>query len=116
MRNRLHLRPRQADDFTLDSVFFLIIRQPTSSTRRLTLFPYTTLFRSTFQYLTGLPSFPDPQTLRRFLLNAPERLWQQLHALNDRLLQHFIHKPDRRSRLIFDLDSTVVTVFGHQEE
>ena len=21
----------------------------------------------TFQYLTGLPSFPDPQTLRRFL-------------------------------------------------
>src|SRR5215831_11431300 len=26
----------------------------------------------TFQYLTGLPSFPDPQTLRRFLLQAPE--------------------------------------------
>jgi hypothetical protein len=23
----------------------------------------------TFQYLTGLQSFPDPQTLRRFLLN-----------------------------------------------
>src|ERR1017187_3258256 len=26
----------------------------------------------TFQYLTGLPSFPDPQTLRRFLLQAPD--------------------------------------------
>ena len=26
----------------------------------------------TFQYLTGLPSFPDPQTLRRFLLHAPD--------------------------------------------
>src|SRR6266853_1241885 len=25
----------------------------------------------TFQYLTGLPNFPDPQTLRRFLLHAP---------------------------------------------
>ena len=25
----------------------------------------------TFQYLAGLQSFPDPQTLRRFLLNAP---------------------------------------------
>ena len=25
----------------------------------------------TFQYLTGLQSFPDPQTLRRFLLQAP---------------------------------------------
>jgi hypothetical protein len=25
----------------------------------------------TFQYLTGLQSFPDPQTLRRFLVQAP---------------------------------------------
>jgi hypothetical protein len=39
-----------------------------------------------------------------------------MHILNDRLLQRFIHLPDHRSRLIFDLDSTVVTVFGHQEE
>lgn len=73
-------------------------------------------FNGTFQYLTGLPNFPDPQTLRRFLLQAPESLWRQLHSVNDRLLHHFIHAPDRRSRLIFDLDSTVVTVFGHQEE
>ncbi len=70
---------------------------------------------STFQYLTGLPSFPDPQTLRRFLLHAPEAFWEQLHRVNDRLLQTFIHLPSRRSRLIFDLDSTVVTVFGKQE-
>ena len=68
----------------------------------------------TFQYLTGLPSFPDPQTLRRFLFHAPERFWEQLHRINDRLLQTFIHLPDHRSRLIFDLDSTVVTVFGHR--
>ncbi|HUY12853.1 MAG TPA: hypothetical protein VMX16_04370 [Terriglobia bacterium] len=45
----------------------------------------------TFQYLTGLQSFPDAQTLRRFLLHAPARLWEQLHGVNDRLLQHFIH-------------------------
>ena len=69
----------------------------------------------TFQYLTGLPSFPDPQTLRRFLFHAPERFWEQLHRINNRLLQTFIHMPDHRSRLIFDLDSTVVTVFGHQD-
>src|SRR5439155_2841463 len=72
-------------------------------------------FNGTFQYLTGLPSFPDPQTLRRFLLQAPESLWRQVHTINDRLLQNVIHLPDHRSRLIFDLDSTVVTVFGHQE-
>lgn len=69
----------------------------------------------TFQHVTGLPSFPDPQTLRRFLLKAPAYLREQLHRANDRLLQRFIHLPDHRSRLLFDLDSTVVTSFGHQE-
>jgi Transposase DDE domain group 1 len=69
----------------------------------------------TFQYLTGLPSFPDPQTLRRFLLQAPNSFWEQMHRVKDRLLQYFVHRPDHRSRLIFDLDSSVVTVFGRQE-
>jgi hypothetical protein len=46
----------------------------------------------TFRYLNGLPSFPDPQTLRRFLLQAPESFWRQVHAVNDRLLRHFIHR------------------------
>jgi hypothetical protein len=72
-------------------------------------------FNGTFQYLTGLPGFPDPQTLRRFLLNAPERVWENLHSANDQLLQNFIHLPTRRSRLVLDLDSTVVTVFGKQD-
>jgi hypothetical protein len=69
----------------------------------------------TFQYLTGLQSFPDPQTFRRFLRQAPDSFLQQMHRVNDRLLQKFIHLPEHRSRLIFDLDSTVVTVFGRQE-
>jgi len=69
----------------------------------------------TFQYLTGLPSYPDAQTLRRFLLQAPSGFRQQLHRFNDRLLRRFIHQPEHRSRLILDLDSTVVTVFGRQE-
>lgn len=69
----------------------------------------------TFQYLTGLQSYPDPQSLRRFLLQAAPEFREQLHQLNDRLLQQFIHWPDHRSRFILDLDSTVVTVFGRQE-
>ena len=69
-----------------------------------------------FQYLTGLPSFPDPHTLRRFLLQAPDSFWEQMHRVNDRLLQNFVHLPEHRSRLGFDLDSTVVTVFGRQEQ
>jgi hypothetical protein len=69
----------------------------------------------TFQYLTGLPSYPDPQSLRRFLLHAPIDFREQLHRFNDHLLQQFIHLPEHRSRVILDLDSTVVTVFGNQE-
>jgi len=68
----------------------------------------------TFQYLTGLPSFPDPQTLRR-LHQAPDSFLEQMHRMNDRVLQNFIHLPEHRSRWIFDLDSSVVTVFGRQE-
>lgn len=69
----------------------------------------------TFQYLTGLPSYPDPQSLRRFLLQASPEFRYQLHRCNDRLLVQCIHLPECRSRLILDLDSTVVTVFGSQE-
>src|SRR5258708_20165787 len=69
----------------------------------------------TFQYLTGLPSYPDPQTLRRFLSQAPSDFREQLHCVNNWLQQRFIHWPEHRSRLILDLDSTVVTVFGSQE-
>ena len=69
-----------------------------------------------FQYLTGLPDYPDPQTLRRFLSGAPKDFRLQLHRGNDQLQQRFIHWPDHRSRLIPDLDSPVVTVFGHQEQ
>jgi hypothetical protein len=69
----------------------------------------------TFQYLTGLPGYPDPQTLRRFLLQAPSDFREQLHRFNNWLLAHFIRRPTHRSRLILDLDSTVLTVFGHQE-
>jgi Transposase DDE domain group 1 len=70
---------------------------------------------STFHYLTGLPDYPDPQSLRRFLLHAPPEFRRRLHRFNDWLLQYFIHRPEHRSRLILDLDSTVVTVFGFQE-
>jgi hypothetical protein len=69
----------------------------------------------TFQFLTGLPSFPDPQTLRRFLTAAPGSFSIQIRRVNDRLLQFFTHLPDPRSRMILDLDSTVVTVFGNQQ-
>jgi hypothetical protein len=111
----LHLRyPRRNQRYSLSQMILALVYPLVLGLDRLET---ASFLRSngTFQYLTGLPSFPDPQTLRRFLLRAPESFWKQMHYVNDRLLQKFIHLPTHRSRLIFDLDSTVVTVFGHQE-
>jgi hypothetical protein len=47
----------------------------------------------TFQYLTGLPNFPDPQTLRRFLHQAPDSFREQMNAMSGRPLQTFINCP-----------------------
>ena len=65
-----------------------------------------------FQYLTGLPSYPNPTTLRRFLLRIHPQALQELFQFHDRLRTQFIQKPTLRKRLIFDLDSTVLTVYG----
>jgi hypothetical protein len=119
----LHLRhflaeqmryPRRNRDYSISQMVLALVYPIVLGLDRIET---ASLLRSdrTFQYLTGLQSFPDPQTLRRFLLNAPAHLQEQLHRANDRLLQRFIHIPEHRSRLIFDLDSTVLTVFGHQE-
>lgn len=106
--------PRRNSDYSLSQMLLALIYPIVLGLDRIET---VSLLRSngTFQHVTGLPSFPDPQTLRRFLLNAPAHLREQLHRVNDRLLRRFIHLPKHRSRLIFDLDSSVLTVFGHQE-
>jgi len=68
-----------------------------------------------FQYLTGLPRFPNPTTLRRFLYQATPDLREQLGRFNDRLAAALLQHPHRRSRLLLDLDSTVLPVYGLQE-
>src|SRR3546814_16245433 len=57
--------------------FFFMIRRPPRSTRTDTLFPYTTLFRSTLLWR---------RTLRAELLNTPDdlRAWaQQGHLIDE---------------------------------
>jgi len=68
-----------------------------------------------FQYLTGLPSYPDATTLRRFLLRVAPTALPKLRALHDRLLLRMTVKPRPPARLIFDVDSTVLVVYGKQE-
>src|SRR5271166_5378386 len=49
-----------------------------------------------FQYLTGLPSYPDATSLRRFLLRAAPKALPKLRALHDRFLHQFTIRLGRR--------------------
>lgn len=69
-----------------------------------------------FQYLTGLPSYPDATTLRRFLLRVAPIALPKLQALHDRFLHRMTLLPEPPSRVIFDVDSTVLVVYGKQEQ
>ena len=69
-----------------------------------------------FQYLTGLPSYPEATTLRRFLLRAAPPALAQVRRVHDRFLRRMTVRPRPRARLIFDLDSTVLVVYGQQEQ
>lgn len=68
-----------------------------------------------FQYLTGLQSYPNPTTVRRFLLRAAPTALPKLRRLHDRFLALMTVRPHRPSRLIFDVDSTVLVRYGKQE-
>jgi hypothetical protein len=69
-----------------------------------------------FQYLTGLPSYPEATSLRRFLLRAAPKILPRLRALHDRFLKGMGAPSHRASRLIFDVDSTVLVLYGNQEK
>jgi len=66
-----------------------------------------------FKYLTGLEHYPEPTVLRRFLSRLGEpRVLRMFEALHDRLRVGFLGHP---SSVVFDLDSTVLPLYGHQE-
>jgi hypothetical protein len=68
-----------------------------------------------FQYMTGLPAYPNPTTLRRFLLRLAPMALSRLRKLHDRMLLTMISKPSAPRKIIFDLDSTVLPLYGKQE-
>ena len=68
-----------------------------------------------FQYLTGLPTYPNPTTLRRFLLRMAPVALPKLRKLHDELLLSMILRPEVPTKVIFDLDSTVLILYGKQE-
>lgn len=67
-----------------------------------------------FQYLTGLPRFPNPSTLRRFLIEKAAVLLPQLQSVHNDLRSHFLMMRGRTSYWL-DFDSTARTLYGNQE-
>ena len=65
-----------------------------------------------FQYLAGLPGYPEATSLRRFLERFARLGRKALLQLHDRWRTAMLGQP---ARAIFDLDSTVLTVYGRQE-
>jgi hypothetical protein len=72
-------------------------------------------YNGAFLEMLGLDHFPDQTTLRRFLKRLPTRTIRQLARLHDSLRAYLFALPKKRRSLIFDLDSTVIVVYGRQQ-
>lgn len=68
-----------------------------------------------FQYLAGLPSYPEATTLRRFLRRCAALGREKLLGVHDGWRTEMLDRPRPLSTVIFDLDTTVLTVYGQQE-
>jgi hypothetical protein len=66
-----------------------------------------------FQYLTGLPGYPDPTSLRRFLQRFSRVGRMPFLKLHDRYRRAMLASLHRHP--ILDLDGTILTVYGHQQ-
>jgi len=72
-------------------------------------------YNGAFLSLLGLSQFPDQSTLRRFLKRLSPPTIRRLVRLHDRLRRELFGRPHPPSRLIFDLDAVVLTLYGHQQ-
>ncbi len=73
-------------------------------------------YNGSFQAIVGLKSFPNATTLRRFLLRLTPQALRQILSVHDRLRQRMFYYPSLPTSIILDLDTTILTVYGRQEE
>lgn len=72
-------------------------------------------YNGAFLSLLGLSQFPDQTTLRRFLKRLAPATIRQWVRLHDSLRRELFGRPQPPSRLIFDIDAVVLTLYGHQQ-
>lgn len=72
-------------------------------------------YNGAFLEMLGLKRFPDQSTLRRFLKRLSPKSIRQFARLHDSLRAYLFALPRQRTSLVFDLDSTVLIVYGRAE-
>ncbi len=70
-------------------------------------------YNGVFQYLTGLPGYPDATSLRRFLQRFSRVGRMAFLKLHDRYRRAML--ASLRRHPILDLDGTILTDYGHQQ-
>ena len=68
-----------------------------------------------FHYLVGIPAYPNPTTLRRFLQRISPDGLAKLRSVQSQLLRFMLEKPRPAKKIILDMDSTVLVLYGKQE-
>lgn len=68
-----------------------------------------------FHYLVGIPAYPNPTTLRRFLQRISPDGLAKFRSVQSQLLKLMLEKPRPAKKIILDMDSTVLVLYGKQE-
>jgi hypothetical protein len=73
-------------------------------------------YNGAFQKIVGLSKYPDQTAIRRFLRRLSAHHIRQLVQVHEILRKSFFDRPQKRASLVFDLDSTVLIVYGRKVE
>lgn len=72
-------------------------------------------YNGSFQKIIGLKKFPEPSVIRRFFHRLPPKVIRQIVKIHDQLRMKFFHLPHIKTTVVFDIDPTVITVWGKQQ-
>lgn len=73
-------------------------------------------YNGLFRFLTALSTHPNATTIRRFLNRLGHDGLSRLLLLHDRYRRRMLNQPQSLSKFYFDCDTTVLTVYGQQEQ
>lgn len=73
-------------------------------------------YNGAFQKIVGLNKYPDQTAIRRFLKRLRPQHIRQVAHVHEALRRSFFDRPAKRSTLVFDVDSTVLIIYGRNVE